>query len=155
MQTTLPLLDEHATEVAAGPEEVWRALLEGRAEGGAQPAARLLAVLLRCDDRTSSGPRPLARGSVVPGFRVSSADPGRLLVLEGRHRFARYALTFRIDRLEPGETRLSAETRAAFPGATGGAYHWLLTTLGLHGRAVRAMLASTRRRAETATVRGN
>ena len=149
MQTTpMPLLDVHTTIIVAGADDVWRALLDVLDAGGARAGASLLTTLLGCADRASSGPRPLAAGSTTPGFRVATADPGRELVLEGRHRFSSYALTFRIDRLGAGRSQLSVESRATFPGVLGGAYGWVLSASGLHVRIVRSLLASVRRRSE-------
>ena len=48
------------------------------------------------------------------------AEAGRELVLGGSHRFSSYALTFRIDEFGPDRSRLRAESRATFPGVTGG-----------------------------------
>jgi Protein of unknown function (DUF2867) len=144
---SLPYVDEHAVEVRASAEETWEAVLRtanaslasGRAEAGAR--------LLGCAEAEASGPRPLAVGSTIPGFRVEVADPPRELALAGSHRFSRYALTFRI---EPGEgtTRLRAETRAEFPGLHGRAYRALVIGSRLHVVATRRLLEAARRRAE-------
>jgi hypothetical protein len=70
------------------------------------------------------------------------------LALEGRHRFSRYALTFRIDDLGDGASRLRAETRAEFPGARGSVYRALVIGTRGHTLATRRMLNSVGRRAE-------
>lgn len=157
MQTTpLPFLDEHATLIEATPDDVWRALVVVLDRAGPRGAgARLFTGLLGCADRTRSGPSPLASGSTIPGFRVATADAARELVLEGRHRFSSYALTFRIDHLDGAQSRLRAESRATFPGLLGGTYGRLLTSLGLHVRAVRLLLSTVRRRAEGPTSSGD
>ncbi len=108
----LPFVDEHAIEVDSPPGPTWEALLkvaERSFEGGATPR---IAALVGCEDRLASGPRPLAVGSTVPGFHVAVAEPRRELALAGAHRFSRYALSFRLDDLGDGRTRLRAETRA-------------------------------------------
>ncbi|MGW1397782.1 hypothetical protein ACWCRF_03655 [Streptomyces sp. NPDC002405] len=67
----LPYVDEHATVVAADTGAVWRGLgaaLEGSFCG---PGAARYARLVGCADRAASGPRPLAEGSTLPGFRGS------------------------------------------------------------------------------------
>ncbi|MFF7975141.1 hypothetical protein [Streptomyces sp. NPDC007905] len=86
----MPHVDTHPTVIEAGPESVWRALGEvlGRSFAGRGGVAS--ARLVGAADRTASGPRPLAVGSAVRGFRVTAADPGREPVLAGSHRYARY-----------------------------------------------------------------
>ncbi|MGW0188575.1 hypothetical protein ACWDV7_22805 [Streptomyces sp. NPDC003362] len=142
----LPFVDRHGTVVAAGTDAVWRALGEvldrSWAGGGAAGYARLVG----CADRTASGPRPLTEGSALAGFRVAAADPGRELVLVGRHRFSTYALIFRLDEAGPGRTVLRAETRARFPGPAGALYGRLVIGSGGHAIGVRRLLAAVRRR---------
>jgi hypothetical protein len=151
----LPYLDEHATTVTARIDDVWPALLEvvdgsfsGSAFAGAGAAA--FARAAGCDPRTASGPRPLAVGSTIPGFRVTTAIPGSELVLEGRHHFSTYALTFRLEPVGSDRSRLSAESRATFPGVTGGAYRLLVVGTRGHVVAVRRMLSGIKHRAERA-----
>lgn len=82
------------------------------------------------------------------GFRVVRAEAPHELALEGEHRFSRYALTFRVDDLGPGRSRVRAETRAAFPGLKGATYRALVIGTRVHVLAVRRMLGAIRRRAE-------
>lgn len=144
----LPYLDEHSATVRAGPEQVWRSLLEtlDGAFSGAVPGR--YARLVGCADTAASGPRPLTVGSTVPGFHVVTADAGRELTLEGSHRFASYTLAFRIEPLTDGRCRLTARSHAAFPGVAGGAYRLLVLRTGAHLLGVRRLLSSARRRAE-------
>jgi hypothetical protein len=144
----LPRLDEHATAVATGPDQVWRALLETLDATFSRSPAAGYARLVGCADVTASGPRPLAEGSTLPGFRVVCAVPGRELVLTGGHRFSTYALFFRIDRTGPETSHLRAESRAVFPGPTGALYRLLVLRTGAHVVGVRRLLAQVRRRAE-------
>ncbi|MDN3352013.1 hypothetical protein [Actinomadura sp. DC4] len=150
--TAPPFLDEHRTVVAADAEEVWRALVEtldrtfSRAGGYART--------VRCADATSSGPRPLAEGSTIPGFRVASATPGSELVLAGRHRFSVYTLTFRLEAAGAGRSLLRAESRAAFPGLAGGVYRLLVVGTGGHVIGVRRLLASVASRCAPASPAG-
>ena len=104
--------------------------------------------MVGADERSAAGPRPLAVGSTVPGFRVTTALPGTELVLSGRHRFSDYAFVFRLEPVGPGRTLLRAETRAVFPGAAGAGYRLLVVGSGGHARAVRRLLATVRRRSE-------
>ncbi|WP_427919888.1 hypothetical protein [Streptomyces sp. cg40] len=144
----LPRVDEHATVVAAGVDEVWRALTETLDRTCSRPGAARYARLVGCVDRAVAGPRPLAEGSAFPGFRVVGAVPGEELVLRGSHRFSVYAFVFRLDELAPGRTRLRAETRAVFPGPAGAVYRLLVIGSGGHAAGVRRLLAGIRRRAE-------
>jgi hypothetical protein len=142
----LPYLDEHATVVAARADDVWRALAETLDRSFSRPGVAAYTRLVGCADRTASGPRPLAEGSTLPGWRVAAAVPGRELVLRGRHRFSSYALTFRIEPFGPGRSRLRAESRAAFPGPAGALYRLLLMRTGGHVAGIRRLLSAVRRR---------
>ena len=146
---SLPYRDEHTTVVAAGADDVWRSLGDTLDRSFSRPGANRYARLVGCADSTASGPRPLAEGSTFPGFRVATAVPGRELVLVGRHRFSSYALVFRLEPAGPGRSRLTAETRATFPGPAGGLYRLLVLGTGGHAVGVRRLLAAVRRRAET------
>ncbi|GHH59948.1 hypothetical protein FHS35_006476 [Streptomyces umbrinus] len=146
---SLPYRDEHTTVVEAGVDDAWRSLGETLDRSFSRPGANRYARLVGCADRTASGPRPLAEGSTFPGFRVAAAVPGRELVLGGRHRFSSYALIFRLEPAGPGRSRLTAETRATFPGPAGGLYRLLVLGTGGHAVGVRRLLAAVRRRAES------
>lgn len=144
----LPRLDEHAAVIAADVDEVWRSLLETLDRTSSRAGAAGYARLVGCADRTASGPRPLAVGSTIPGFRVVAAVPGHALTLEGRHRFSSYALAFHLDDLGPGRSRLRAESRATFPGLAGGLYRRLVVGTGGHVVGVKRLLSAVRRGAE-------
>ena len=153
MATALPRLDEHATPVAAGVDDVWQALLAWADRGSR--GARRVARLLGCADTAATGPRPLAEGSTVPGFRVTAAVPGTLLELSGSHRFATYSLAFRLDPDGPDRSHLRAESHADFPGVAGGAYRLLVVGTGGHVVAVRRILAAVVADAERRGRRGD
>jgi hypothetical protein len=146
--TEPPFLDEHATTIAAGVDDVWPALVEVVERGLSHVGMSTYARLIGSDEWTASGPRPLAEGSTVPGFRVIRAVPGSELALAGRHRFSSYALTFRLHQAGPSRSRLRAESRAAFPGVAGRGYRLLVVGSRGHAFAVRSVLANVRRRAE-------
>lgn len=129
----LPYLDEHTTDIAADADEVWTALLATVDRLGMAGYARIVG----CADHSASGPRPLAEGSTIPGFRVAALVPATELALEGRHRFSSYALIFRIDRLGVGRSRLRAESRGVFPGLFGRVYRLLVIGTGGHVVVVR------------------
>jgi hypothetical protein len=142
--TALPYIDEHEVTIDASRQTVWRSLVE-------MPDAMIsptFARILGCADSEASGPRPLAEGSIVPGFHVVTADEPSELALAGRHHFSDYLLVFRLDELAPGRTRLRAESRAAFPKARGAVYRMLLMGTGGHVLVTRRMLAAVKRRAE-------
>jgi hypothetical protein len=147
----LPYVDEHATSIAAGIDDVWPSLLETLDESFSRSRVARYARLVGCVDGAASGPRPLAQGSTIPGFRVVAVDPGRELVLQGHHRFSSYALIFRLEHGAAGQPRLRAESRATFPGFWGGVYRLVVISSGGHVRAVRSMLAVVRRDAERRT----
>ncbi|MGW2424656.1 hypothetical protein ACWC0C_36365 [Streptomyces sp. NPDC001709] len=146
--TSLPHLDEHTTDIAAGADDVWRSLAAELDRSFSHPRAAGYARLVGAAECTTSGPRPLAAGSTFPGFRVVAALPGRELVLQGRHRFSSYALIFRLDADGPGRSRLRAESRATFPGLAGGVYRCLVMGTGAHVVGMRRLLSAIRRRCE-------
>lgn len=144
----LPHVDEHVVEIGATPEAVWEALLRVVEGSFGSTSTGRFARLLGCAETSSSGPRPLATGSTVPGFRVTVAERPRELALRGGHRFSDYALTFRLD--ESGEQRshLRAETRARFPGLSGAAYRTLVIRSRGHVLVTRRLLGAVKQRAE-------
>jgi hypothetical protein len=143
----LPQVDTHEVVVDAGVDAVWRAVSDAM---GSDPGLLALvgARALGCREVRPGGPRPLAEGSALCGFRVALADAPRELALEGRHRFSRYALTFRVEPVSPGRSRISAETRAAFPGRLGRVYRAAVIGTGGHVVAMRRLLGRIARRAE-------
>ena len=136
---SLPFIDEHRLDVAAPPSRVWAALIRvvsRLADGG------ILARILGCDP-LHAGPEFVGRvGDAVPGFRVAAVEPERRLELRGRHRFAEYALTFRLD-----PTGLTAVTHAGFPGLKGRAYRALVISSGAHAVVTRRLLRQVARAA--------
>jgi hypothetical protein len=130
----LPYVDEHSVPVQAPAEAVWTALLRAL-RPGVVGGSSVLARILGCDPVEGTAEFAGRPGEAVPGFRVAEAEPGRRLVLRGRHRFADYALTFLLD----GD-RLRALTHAAFPGLSGSLYRAAIIGTGAHGVVTRAML---------------
>lgn len=145
---SLPFLDEHVTVIAAPVDDVWRVLSETFERSFSRRGASGYARLVGAADRTASGPRPLAVGSTLPGFRVVDAVVGRRLALQGRHRFSTYALTFRLEPEDLAQTRLRAESRAVFPGVTGGVYRALVVGTGGHVLGMRRLLSAVRDRCD-------
>jgi hypothetical protein len=143
----LPRVDEHVVTIDASVADVWRALGVTLDRSFTNKPASIYARLVGCREYGPRGPRPLAAGSTIPGFRVVQAIPGAELVLDGRHRFSNYALTFRLESAGPNCTRLRAETRAAFPGAAGAVYRALVIGTRGHVIGVRRLLTTVQRRA--------
>ncbi len=144
----LPYVDELTVDAGADRDAAWAALLQVVERSFASARGRGPARLLGCEDTEPSGPRPLARGSAFPGFHVEAAEPGSELALAGRHRFSTYLLTFRLEDGDGGRTRLTAETRAAFPGLKGGMYRALVIGTRMHVLVTRRLLTAAKRRAE-------
>jgi hypothetical protein len=142
----LPYIDEHSVKVAAEPERIWKALLAVLSGTFSGSASGSFARALGCEHVAASG-EPGESGSTFPGFRVSSSDRPHELRLEGRHRFSAYALTFRIDDLDGGKSRLRAITHAEFPGLKGQLYKTAVIRSRGHVLAVNRMLRAVARRA--------
>ncbi|MBW8487751.1 hypothetical protein [Actinomadura parmotrematis] len=144
-----PWLDEHTSVVEADPEPLWHAVVQVFDRSFSRWVAARYVRLIGGDPPARTGPWPPSEGSAVPGFRVAAAVPGRELRLAGRHRFSDYTLTFRIEPLEAGRSRLRAESRAAFPGVAGRGYRTLVVATGLHVLGMRRLLTAIRTQAET------
>ena len=138
----LPYIDEHRQPTRASREQLWSALLRelSRQMGGSARFARLLG----CDPSAVSPSFDGHPGDTVPGFRVREAQPGYRLVLEGRHRFSRYELTFVLD----GD-QLRAQTHAAFPGVLGKIYRAAVIGTGGHRVITRRLLKRITRAARS------
>lgn len=133
----LPFIDEHSLRIDAPAEVVWAALLKVlRGMGTSSRFARIL----RCDPAQGTAAFAGRPGDAVPGFRVAESEPGRRLALRGRHRFARYALTFVLD-----GGRLCAKTHAEFPGLRGRLYRAAVIGSGGHRLITRRILRQVAR----------
>ncbi len=67
------------------------------------------------------------------------------LTLVGRHRFARYLLTFELTDVSQRSTQLRAQSYAAFPGVRGRVYRTLVVGSRAHVVATNHVLRSVRR----------
>jgi hypothetical protein len=146
----LPFIDEHTVIVEADTRRVWTALSRVVDRSFSGTGKALFARVLGCTDLASSDRDrgAFAQGSTRPGFHVRTAIPERELSLEGRHRFARYALNFHIEQLRDDRTRVSAATHAEFPGLRGHGYRAVVIGTGGHVLVVHHMLAAVKRIAE-------
>ena len=142
----LPYVDEHAIGVNATERETWEALLETMPRVLDSGFSRRFGVLVGVEHGAASGEFGTI-GSTLPGFVCSRAVEPSVLALLGQHRFARYALVFRVERTGAG-ARLRAETRAEFPGARGRVYRALVIGSRGHVLGVRRILGAVKRRAE-------
>ena len=145
----LPLVDRHGFRTAADAEKVWAALAPTLLASFGTRRARWFARVVGCSERKVSRPFLMRPGDRLAGFRIVTARRPAELVLEGEHRFARYALIFRVASRD-GITTVAVETRAAFPNTPGRAYHGLVVGSGAHARTVRRILRGLRQRAELA-----
>ena len=143
--TVLPYIDEHSVVVRVDdPGRVWEAL--GERIGRLWRVPDIPARILRAEPAVRAG-EVLHAGSTIPGFAIVRSEPTRELVMEGSHRFSSYSLTFRL--VSDGvNTTLSAETRAAFPGASGRIYRGLVIGSRGHLVLVRGFLRAVRDRAQ-------
>ena len=143
----LPFIDEHAVSIDAPDDRIWSALLSilRRSMGGAGSWARVLG----CDPLEATAGFDGTPGDALPGFRVAESEPGRRLALRGRHRFARYSLTFLVD-----GHQLRALTHAEFPGVRGTLYRAMVIGTGAHRVITRRLLKTVARAATRERPRG-
>jgi hypothetical protein len=138
---TLPFVDRHELLMAAPASDVWDGLAAVLDRPGRAPVLSAIAGrVLGVRESGPGGPPLPERGAELLGFRVADSRPPELLALEGRHRFSRYALTFRLAERPGAGTLLAADTHAAFPGLAGRAYRALVIVSGAHDVAMRMML---------------
>ena len=145
----LPPIDEHGVLVLAEPAAVWSALLTTLRRSFSRRSARRYARLVGCSETEAPG-EPDRIGSTGPGFVVARVIEPAVLALEGKHRFSRYGLVFRLEATKDERTLLRAETRAEFPGILGRIYRLLVIGTRIHVLAVSSILRRVRRRAERA-----
>jgi hypothetical protein len=143
----LPFIDELETVVAAPAAAVYLAVARRLARGLEGPGPRAFSALLKCAHRGASYTVPPTEGQETNGFVVARADEPRVLVLEGEHRFATYRLSFFVDPLTEGRSRLRARTDAVFPGFSGAVYRALVIGSSAHEMLVKRMLAAISRQA--------
>lgn len=121
-------IDDRRVAVDGSVEQAWRAARE-YAEGLVAPSGGWFPRLL--------GAEPSS------GFRIAEEVAPRRVSLQGRHRFARYALDFRMASTD-GTVEVSAISYSDFPGVTGLAYRTAVVGSHGHGVAVRRMLSTIR-----------
>lgn len=129
----LPFIDEHTVVAAAPAGQVWDTVHAAFARP-LSGVARRYAALVGAENGQA--------------FVVDRAKRPGLVGLVGRHRFSRYALTFTVDDLGPGRSRLTARTNALFPGLPGQLYKTAVIRSRAHRVLTRAMIRRLARRAE-------
>ena len=148
MPAELAFIDSLDTTVEASAPAVYEALARHLSRSLGTAGARVASGILGCAHRGASLSTPPIEGQEVSGFVVAEARAPHRLVLEGRHRFASYRLSFAIDPLSSTRAQLSARTDALFPGVKGAFYRALVIGTGGHEVVARRMLAAVARRAE-------
>jgi hypothetical protein len=147
----LPYIDAHSIEVQAPAGRVWDEIVEHtlrRFGAGMGPLGTYATRLGGCPYVEAPPPGRDVPETIV-GFRVARAEQPSLIVLTGNHRFARYSLTLRIEPVGSGyASRLTAQTKAIFPGAPGRVYKRMVIGTGGHVIVVMRMLTTIRRRVE-------
>lgn len=143
----LPPIDEHAIDVDAPAEAAWDALFPVLEQTLDNRRARRYAI--RADAAVTVAHGDLRHpGGMLPGFTVIRAIDPVMLALAGRHRYAQYAMVFRIDLLPGQRSRVRLESRAQFLGRKGRLYRaGVIGTRG-HVLFVNRMLRAVRRGAE-------
>lgn len=149
----LPFVDAWSIDIDAPPQVVWETVLASAP--GARPGVglRAWAAVWRADPAESNGLASHVLGAERPGFAVVEVVPPATYALAGRHRFARYQVVFRIAARGAGQSRLTAETFASFPGAGGRLYRTILITAKSHALVMWTIVRVLRRRAERSSRR--
>ncbi len=149
----LPFLDAWSIDIEASPRVVWDTILAAVPGAGPSPVLRGWACVWGAEPSASNGLASHVLGAERPGFTVCEVVPPGTYALAGRHRFARYQVVFRIDKLEVGRSRLTAETFATFPGRAGRLYRMFVMDARLHALVMWSMVRRLRRRAERSACR--
>lgn len=141
-------IDEHSITIEADPERTWELLIGMLARlGSGLPLPMNRALRLQPPRRSGTWRGNAQTGDSLPGFRVAESEPSKRLELRGHHRFSTYALIFELTPGGDGETKLSAQTWAAFPGFTGRIYRAMVIGSRGHRLAVWQMLHQVAARA--------
>jgi hypothetical protein len=130
----LPFIDEHSITIAVPAQDAFDAAADTMPRLAAHGPSAFYARLVGCD-----GGRP---------FHVATAVRPGLLVLRGRHRFARYELAFAIAPAGQSSSTVRAATSASFPGLAGSAYRAAVIGTGAHRIATNRLLQTIKARAE-------
>jgi hypothetical protein len=143
----LPSIDEHYIDVDAPAEATYAALFPAIERFFAGKFAQGYCERVGALETEKHGDLHHP-GGTLPGFTVTRAIEPVMLALAGEHRFAKYAVVFRIDLLPEKRSRVKLETRAVFTPGKGRIYK--AAVIGTHGHVlvVNRMLRAIRRGAE-------
>lgn len=144
----LPFIDRHSVEVAADLDATWKALGTVLSQSLGSRNSSMAARALGCVDTAGPGSQPLSEGSRIPGFRVTAFESPSEMTISGSHYFSSYELTFHLSPTGTGDTELTVDTRAAFPGPRGSLYRGLVIGTRAHVLVIRRLLESIKREAE-------
>jgi hypothetical protein len=140
-------IDEHYIDVDAPAEATYAALFPAIEKAFAGKFAQGYCERVGATETRTSGDLHHP-GGTLPGFTVTRAIAPVMLALAGEHRFAKYAVVFRIDLLPGQRSRVKLETRAQFVPGKGRIYK--AAVIGTHGHVlvVNRMLRAIKRGAE-------
>lgn len=143
----LPPIDEHYIDVDAPAEVTYAALFPAIEHAFAGKFAQSHCERVGAMETEATGDLHHP-GGTLPGFTVTRAIAPVMLALAGEHRFAKYAVVFRIDLLPGQRSRVKLETRAEFCEGRGRIYR--AAVIGTHGHVlvVNRMLRAIKRGAE-------
>jgi hypothetical protein len=143
----LPPIDEHYVDVDAPADTTWAALFPTLQRSFDGRFARRYAKHVEASETSARGDLHHP-GGTLPGFCVTRSIAPVMLALAGSHRFAKYAVVFRIDLLPGQRSCVKIETRAEFIGRRGRLYRAAVIGTRIHVIAVNRMLRAIKRRAE-------
>ena len=143
----LPPIDEHYIDVEAPAEATYAALFPTMESALGSKFSRSYCERIGALETEAHGDLHHP-GGTLPGFTVTRAIAPVMLALAGEHKYAKYAVVFRIDLLPGQRSRVRLETRAEFAAGKGKLYK--AAVLGTRGHIiiVNRMLRSIKRRAE-------
>jgi hypothetical protein len=147
IDSALPYIDENAISVSVPAPVAWTAVVAVFGRLTTRPVWRIFAKAVRCKPDRAIG-TAVTVGEALPGFLVARCEAPTEWALEGEHLFSRYALTFRIARVDSGHCRVAAHSSAEFPGPHGKIYRAMVIGSGGHAIGVCGILRSIKTEAE-------
>lgn len=143
----LPPIDEHYIDVEAAAEATYAALFPTLESALGNKFAHSYCERVGALETEAHGDLHHP-GGTLPGFTVIRAIAPVMLALAGEHKYAQYAVVFRIDLLPGQRSRVRLETRAKFVHGRGTLYRAAVVGTRGHIIIVNRMLRSIKRRAE-------